>query len=232
MAKKLQSRKTVKSLRGGRRRKMTTKRGAGLLSNRKIIDENSIADSNGKPVNLGDKVKIKGGKIDHTYILFRINQPNKIVTFVSIPARKPDPSLSSVTENRAENRVQVHIINMKYENTILGYTVEKQDNNTISIITADDNVSKETTTFESNRFYDNYKDMQIDNTTEPHHIFVKIQLDTYPVTWADFEQKVEAKIVQGKKSDDGKTIVAERPVTFVDGKRVIGEPVEVNPASA
>ena len=238
MARKTRSRKTAKKRGGLRRRKTTTKRGgAGLLSDRKIIDVNSIADSNGKPVKLGDKVKIKGSmltgtKFDHTYILFRIDQSNKIVTFVSIPARKPDPSLYSVMENRAENRVQVHVINMKYENMLLGYTVEKQDNNTISIITSDDNISKETTTFESNIFYDNYKDMQIDNTTEPHHIFVKIPLDKYPVTWADFEQKVGAKIVQGMKSDDGIKIVKERKVTFVNGERVIGEPYDVIPDTA
>ena len=228
MARKTRSRKTAKKRGGLRRRKMTARRGGG---NQKIIsveNEKGVIDINGNTVKLGDLVEIKASTLTGTknygkYILFRIIDSN--VTFVSIPSPKTEKTTIS-TGGETRTNVSVHIIKINYGGVLFGYTVTKQPNNEITVVTYENDIYTETSTFDSNVFYDNYINMVMDTPSNSDNVIVRLP-DRSPDSWEVFEQKVNATVVQKKKGTNEEPN-EERKILFKDGKRVIEKPPTTN----
>jgi hypothetical protein len=223
MSKKTRSRKTAKKRGGLRRRKTTARRGGAMLSNQKIItvtdNEKGVTDINGNTVKLGDLVEIKGSmptgtKNDGKYILFSIIDSN--VTFVSIPSRNSETSNTS-TGVVTRTNVSVHIIKINYGGVFFGYTVTKQPNNQITVVTYENDIYTETSTFDSKAFYDNYKTMVMDTPSNSDNVIVRLP-NMSPDSWEVFEQKVKAIIVQKNKKTQ-----EERNIVIKNGKREIEE---------
>jgi hypothetical protein len=191
MARKPQSRKTAKKRGGVRRRKTTARRGGNMLSKQQIItvtgNKKGIADINGDTVNLGDLVEIKGSmltgsKNDGKYILLEITGSN--VTFMGIPKRIGE-NMNGVLQYRPS----VHIINMNYNNQILGYTVKKATDNTIKLVNNFDNI-EETITFNSKNVYEKYNDIVL--YKNPNYDAILQLKGKLPDTWEQFQEKVNA----------------------------------------
>jgi hypothetical protein len=217
MARKTQSRKTAKKRGGVRRRNKTARRG-GANNKNQIINTDNIYDSNGAKVNIGDLVEIKknnmlkGTTNYGKYILFSIIDSN--VTFVSI--QSPKPETKNTTMGRVtSNDVSVHIIKIKYGGLFFGYTVTKQPNNKITIVTYEDDVYTETSTFDSNDFYDYYRYI---NIPIEDSAIIYLQTNEENVNWDVFLNNVNASIVQKNKETN-----AERKIVIKNGKREVKE---------